>query len=589
MSDNNSQKVVLRSMTLRGVGSYLHGARLEIQPLTILCGKNGSGKSTWLKMLDLLIDSKESLPFELKSEWTGSGPPYGPYTNALIRMAENEGERKKVSSYEEEAIYGPLGTIGLHFEATQDIGLDSIPSSSPVDEGSALQTFFWHGRCAKGAKFSVCIAHPRACWQDDKGEELYDYGELRFNEIYKIRFKKRVDVNDTLPAGAPHKYVRDEPYNLSCSQAFLSGESKSDGTAEIELANVRPKEVDGIFFFDDIDPPEHLGFCQAAFRRIRELLNMVLPGFFHLGAIRLPHDYDEIEDLAKHKETPNLDESIPPRFVGRRGEMSIALEEHFAYNRMKEADAPFREFPFEAFVSVWLERLVDIRLEMFHDSLQYESLSEEWRNAQKAPNGFLIEYKPEWEPFDSEQSIDPDSRLRELPYYKTDRFQHGCFGNMRRTGKCGKVATPPRPLSEGFHQIAPMIVQAALMRRYEVLAIENPEVHLHPKLQLEVAEFLMTQAKINKVIIIETHSDLIVRRVLRAILEEEIPQECVRLYFAELKESLDGYQCSTLDHLRTNKRGQIENWPEGFMDDYVKESRRLFDIMYGANSVDDDE
>ena len=38
----------LTAMTLRGLGPYLHGARLEIKPLTILCGENGSGKSTWI-------------------------------------------------------------------------------------------------------------------------------------------------------------------------------------------------------------------------------------------------------------------------------------------------------------------------------------------------------------------------------------------------------------------------------------------------------------------------------------------------------------------------------------------------------------
>ena len=56
---------VLDAITLRGVGSYLHGARLDIKPLTVLCGANGSGKSTWLKALDLLSESlaAKRLPF----------------------------------------------------------------------------------------------------------------------------------------------------------------------------------------------------------------------------------------------------------------------------------------------------------------------------------------------------------------------------------------------------------------------------------------------------------------------------------------------------------------------------------------------
>jgi len=43
--------MILDAMTLRGIGSYLHGARMDINPLTILCRANGSWKSTWFKSL----------------------------------------------------------------------------------------------------------------------------------------------------------------------------------------------------------------------------------------------------------------------------------------------------------------------------------------------------------------------------------------------------------------------------------------------------------------------------------------------------------------------------------------------------------
>ena len=40
-----------------------------------------------------------------------------------------------------------------------------------------------------------------------------------------------------------------------------------------------------------------------------------------------------------------------------------------------------------------------------------------------------------------------------------------------------------------------MIVQMGLMRKGELIGIENPEVHLHPSLQLQVAEMLIAHAK----------------------------------------------------------------------------------------------
>ena len=47
----------LHAITLHGIGSYRTAARLEIRPLTILCGTKGSGKSTWIKILTLLKES----------------------------------------------------------------------------------------------------------------------------------------------------------------------------------------------------------------------------------------------------------------------------------------------------------------------------------------------------------------------------------------------------------------------------------------------------------------------------------------------------------------------------------------------------
>ena len=151
-------------------------------------------------------------------------------------------------------------------------------------------------------------------------------------------------------------------------------------------------------------------------------------------------------------------------------------------------------------------------------------------------------------------------------------------------------------MSSGFHQISPIIVQAGLMKANEILCVENPEVHLHPKLQLDIAEFLVRQAAIGKYMIVETHSDLVVRRVIRAILEEEIRQEAVRVYFARLetKPELHDFcqvKFSVLEPIEIDEGGRIKNWPPGFMDDDIRESRRLIEVMYGnpLQDIADDE
>jgi predicted ATPase len=62
MADQLAEKILrLDSMTLRGIGSYYDGAELKFRPLTVLCGTNGSGKSTWFNRLAMLQRSMDRL------------------------------------------------------------------------------------------------------------------------------------------------------------------------------------------------------------------------------------------------------------------------------------------------------------------------------------------------------------------------------------------------------------------------------------------------------------------------------------------------------------------------------------------------
>jgi predicted ATPase len=163
------------------------------------------------------------------------------------------------------------------------------------------------------------------------------------------------------------------------------------------------------------------------------------------------------------------------------------------------------------------------------------------------------------------------------------RIRHPCFGDR------GGELQPPKSLSAGFHQVAPMIVQASVMRPMELFVIENPEVHLHPSMQLNLTEFFIQMANSGRIFVLESHSDLVVRRVLRGILQEEIAQSLVSIYFVELRHALERYDSSYLRRLEVNEKGQIANWPSGLMNDDVRESRRIIEAMYAENTDDQEE
>ncbi len=736
MSGQTSGGLILDAMTLRGVGPYGHGSRLEIRPLTILCGTNGSGKSTWLKALNLLARShaKVMLPFEF--DRTDSGL-WHDETNAMVR-AEPEAPRL-LRDAEADVRYGPLGTIGLEFVAATDLELSgSTTVAAPRAEvGSPAQAFLCGGRCRKGTRFRLRLAHPTR--NNDEDPPLDHLVELRLNDAFTLRLRR--------DANAP-------VYEFSCSSAFLPGQIGDDfmvKVAEVSISSGHPDIVHHIE--GSVTAGDQTSLLNHMVARVRNLLGLLLSGYFYLGAIRdlhvggslseqpplsmrneLGRDVDRIKALAGSKhadeverlierikdvatkhETINPQELVRRRYVGPRGEATHALERAFAYNLMRQASPPFtghidhrfrdgdfvgwnvleqihnaigsnaatplrriwdsaspdlqqeiqayfhrdmsedsggdhdkitnsfltkllnqaisrsdlfqpgdwpglddeaqyfvnrgvanlkedeilrlnrrliellieEEFPgrhgiqkygavflFETYVSFWLDILLDVRINVLEED---RSLSDDWIEREDPPRGFLIHGEPRPQPLVPRWRRTSDDEPESLERFSSPFFR-----------KRGGFPANPASFSAGFHQVAPMVVQIGLMQRGELLTVENPEVHLHPSLQLEVTGFLLEQSRVGKHILIETHSDLVVRRVLRAIIQEDIAQEAVKIYFAGLGEEVDGYRTSKLDLLAVDNQGRVKNWPEGFMDDDIRESRRLMEATYGHAPSDDE-
>jgi len=115
--EDGEYPLVLEAMTLRGLGSYLHGARLEIGPLTILCGTNGSGKSTWFRMLRILrasCDRGGTLPFSFEVDPPDGDEDQHDFTNPLLRLSLGV---QLLDSPAADHDFGRPGTVGLHMKS----------------------------------------------------------------------------------------------------------------------------------------------------------------------------------------------------------------------------------------------------------------------------------------------------------------------------------------------------------------------------------------------------------------------------------------------------------------------------------------
>jgi predicted ATPase len=116
----------------------------------------------------------------------------------------------------------------------------------------------------------------------------------------------------------------------------------------------------------------------------------------------------------------------------------------------------------------------------------------------------------------------------------------------------------------GVSQVLPVLLLCLLARRGSVVLMEQPELHLHPAMQLRLADFLLACAKSGRQIMIETHSEHLVNRLRLHVAQDETNAtgDLVQLLFAEQENGVTSYRTSQINPLG----GLSEDWPRGFLD-----------------------
>lgn len=89
----------------------------------------------------------------------------------------------------------------------------------------------------------------------------------------------------------------------------------------------------------------------------------------------------------------------------------------------------------------------------------------------------------------------------------------------------------------GVGQALPIIVQGLYMTKDQSLLLEQPEKHLHPEMQLQMADFLIALAKNEKNVIVETHSDHFINRIIHRVMQnyDEL-NNIIKIYIVEKNE-----------------------------------------------------
>jgi hypothetical protein len=135
-----------------------------------------------------------------------------------------------------------------------------------------------------------------------------------------------------------------------------------------------------------------------------------------------------------------------------------------------------------------------------------------------------------------------------------------------------------RDVGIGVSQVLPVLVSAYAWEN-KIIAIEQPEIHLHPALQADLGDVFIQSAlgKANNSFLLETHSEHLLLRIMRRIRETsagKLPEGCTPITPDDVMVLFvvpDGTR-SVIHEMPINKHGDlIKPWPGGFFEEDFQE------------------
>jgi predicted ATPase len=149
--------------------------------------------------------------------------------------------------------------------------------------------------------------------------------------------------------------------------------------------------------------------------------------------------------------------------------------------------------------------------------------------------------------------------------------------------------------------VLPIVLEGLLAQPGETLVLDQPELHLHPRVQAGMADFAVAFAKRpgdwglqtssgdteehpeGYQVLVETHSDHFVNRIVRRVVEGEIDSDDVAVYF--ITQTLDGPH---VEMVEVDPIFGIKNWPLGFFDDFANDQAEIIRASIKRRSTEDE-
>ena len=150
--------------------------------------------------------------------------------------------------------------------------------------------------------------------------------------------------------------------------------------------------------------------------------------------------------------------------------------------------------------------------------------------------------------------------------------------NIRQTGN--RTLVNISDVGFGVAQVLPVLVALRHATEGDLVYIEQPELHLHPRAQHAMAQILADAARRGVRMVMETHSEILLRGIQTLVAEGTLPPELVKLHWFTLDESgASGISSADLDGA-----GAYGDWPEDFGANNMQAESRYLDAAEQASA-----
>lgn len=148
------------------------------------------------------------------------------------------------------------------------------------------------------------------------------------------------------------------------------------------------------------------------------------------------------------------------------------------------------------------------------------------------------------------------------------------FYSMMATDANSGVEVNLADVGFGISQVLPTIAQGYFAPKNSTILMEQPEIHLHPRIQADFADMLVDIVATNECqVIVETHSEHILLRLRRRIAEGTVNAADVAVYYVESQRGES--KSSHITPIPLASDGSMERWPEDFFSSDVEDAFKM--------------